>query len=98
MKRYGVVLAAVLIMWSVVSAQSIPEDVARIHYSRPDAAFTDWTLHVWEDTTENVSWEMGLEPTGEDDFGVFWEVGLTNDAEQLGFIIITATKKTPART
>lgn len=42
-------------------AQSGPaEGTARVHYSRPDGVYDGWTLHVWEDTSESVTWEAGL--------------------------------------
>ena len=95
MKRYGIV-TAIFTLWLMVNAQSaIPEGVARIHYNRPDAMFSEWTLHVWEDTTESVTWGTGLEPTGEDDFGVYWDVGLTDNAEQLNFIVHKGDEKDP---
>ncbi len=77
------------------SPNSLPEDVARVHYSRADAVYEGWTLHVWEDTSESVTWETGLEPTGTDDFGVYWDVGLTEDAEQLNFIVHQGDEKDP---
>ncbi len=95
MKRYGVVLAVVLALGLGANAQDIPDNMARIHYNRPDATFDGWKLHVWEDTTESVTWETGLEPTGEDDFGVYWDVGLTEDAEQLNFIVHNGDDKDP---
>lgn len=72
-----------------------PEGSARVHYSRPDTAYEGWTLHVWEDTSESVSWEAGLEPAGTDDFGVYWDVGLVEGAQTLGFIIHQGDEKDP---
>ena len=91
MKRNWVVLMMVL---SAVAGAQVPEGVARIHYSRPDAA-TGWVLHVWEDTTASVTWETGLRPSGEDDFGVYWDVGLQDGAERLGFLIHQGDEKDP---
>ena len=92
MKRSWLVL--ILAFLAVASAQ-VPEGVARVHYSRPDAAFEGWVLHVWEDTTESVTWEAGLEPTGTDDFGVYWDVGLQDNAETLGFLVHQGEEKDP---
>lgn len=94
MQRNWVVLMMVLSV--AAGAQGgVPGDTARIHYSRPDAAFADWRLHVWEDTSESVSWETGLEPGGRDDFGVYWDVGLQDGAERLGFLIHQGDEKDP---
>jgi len=73
----------------------LPEGTARIHYTRPDGLYDGWRLHVWEDTTESVTWEEGLEITGEDDFGVYWDVGLAEGAELLGFIVHKGDEKDP---
>lgn len=43
MKRSWLVLITVLL--AAANAQ-VPEGTARIHYSRPDAAFAGWVLHV----------------------------------------------------
>jgi pullulanase len=86
----------VLGLVGTVGAQSGPlEGGARVHYSRPDAVYEGWVLHVWEDTSESVSWEAGLEPSGSDDFGVYWDVGLVEGAQTLGFIIHQGEEKDP---
>ena len=63
------------------------DDVARLHYARPDGAYGGWVLHVWEDTTADVTWERGLEPSGSSGYGVYWDVPLREGAERLGFIV-----------
>jgi pullulanase len=76
-------------------AQDLPENIARIHYQRPDGAYDGFNLHVWEDTTDEVTWESGLEIAGEDDYGVYWDVNLAEGAEQVGFIIHKGDEKDP---
>ncbi len=71
------------------------EGFARLHYARPDGAFEGWVLHVWEDTTAQVTWEQGLEPSGSSDYGVYWDVPLTDDAQRLGFIVHKGDEKDP---
>ena len=104
MKRYSTLLTT---LWALIAALTIapqrvadaqgvvPEGTARIHYSRPDAAYAGRTLHVWEDTSESVTWETGLEPSGKDAFGIYWNVGLKDDAEQLNFIVHKGDEKDP---
>jgi hypothetical protein len=96
MWRSPLILLTVLGLWSAANAQSAPpEGTARVHYNRPDGAFEGWTLHVWEDTSESVTWEAGLQPNGDDDFGVYWDVGLQDGADLLGFIIHKGDEKDP---
>ena len=73
----------------------LPDDTARIHYQRPDGAYDGWVLHVWEDTTESVTWAQGLEQSGTDDFGAYWDVGLQEGAARLGFIVHVGDTKDP---
>ena len=68
-------------------AQAVPDGVARIHYHRPDGVYDGFELHVWEDTHDSVTWADGLDVAGRDDFGVYWDVGLQDGAERVGFII-----------
>ncbi len=72
-----------------------PEGVARIHYHRPDGAYTGWGLHVWEHTTASVTWPAPLAQTGRDDFGVYWDVPLAAKAEKVGFIVHKGDAKDP---
>lgn len=77
------------------AAAELPADTARVHYQRPDGDYSGWVLHVWEDTTESVTWAQGLEQAGADDFGVYWDVGLQPGASRLGFIVHVGDTKDP---
>lgn len=78
---------------------------AIIHYRRCDEAYGDasssdfnefWGLHVWEDTTESVTWDNPLRPTGSDSYGIYFQVGLKENAEKIGYIIHKGDQKDPA--
>ena len=84
-----------LLASATVLAQAFPEGIARIHYQRPDDDYSGFELHVWEDTSERVTWEDGLAISGETDFGVYWDVALTEGAERLGFIVHRGDEKDP---
>jgi len=68
---------------------------ARLHYHRPDGAYDGWTLHVWEDAIEEVTWADGLTPAGTTADGVFWTIRLAEDANQVGFIVHKGDEKDP---
>lgn len=73
-----------------------PDDgVARLHYHRPDSDYDGWELHVWEHTSESVTWERGLSPTGATDYGPYWDVRLADEATRLGFIVHRGDDKDP---
>ncbi len=91
-QRFVVVLLALL---QTLSWAQIPEDTARIHYQRPDGVYENWELHVWEDTTESVTWADGLKIAGFDDYGAYWDVGLKENAQRVGFIVHKGDEKDP---
>jgi pullulanase len=67
----------------------IPANKARIHYFRPDANYASWTVYAFGDTTEDTSNFNGgpVFVTGYDTYGAFYDVGLTPDPHDLGFIV-----------
>src|SRR5229473_663424 len=67
----------------------IPANKARIHYFRPDANYASWTVYAFGDTTEDTSNFNGgpVFVTGYDTYGAFYDVGLTPNAHDLGFIV-----------
>jgi pullulanase len=67
----------------------IPANKARIHYFRPDANYASWTVYAFGDTTEDTSNFSGgpVFVTGYDTYGAFYDVGLTLDPHDLGFIV-----------
>ena len=67
----------------------IPANKARIHYFRPDANYASWTVYAFGDTTEDTSNFNGgpVFVTGYDTYGAFYDVGLTANPHDLGFIV-----------
>ncbi|SMB79740.1 pullulanase-type alpha-1,6-glucosidase [Deinococcus hopiensis] len=86
MKRIATLLTFALA--AAAAAQSaLPANTARVHYQRPDGAYTGWGLHVWEDTTATVDWAKPLVQSGKDDFGAYFDIPLKPNAQQLGLIV-----------
>ena len=54
----------------------------RVHYNRPDGAYGDWGLHVWQVDADGqyvadypgVSWPSPLARSGIDDYGAYFEI------------------------
>ena len=95
MCKYFISLGLWLFIFSLAGAQDLPDNVARIHYQRGDGDYAGFELHIWEDTTDEVSWENGLDIAGEDDYGVYWDVNLSEDASRVGFIVHRGDEKDP---
>jgi pullulanase len=88
-------LAATGVLAPALAGGELPDGVARIHYERPDGDYAGWTLHVWEDTLEEVTWASGLQPTGIGDHGAYWDVRLRDGAGRVGFIVHNGDLKDP---
>jgi len=68
----------------------------RIHYHRPDGLYDGWVLHAW-DAAIDPGWSTGYVPTGQDSFGVFWDVPLAASSGTVGYIFHKGeTKDLPA--
>jgi pullulanase len=67
----------------------IPANKARIHYFRPDSNYASWTVYAFGDTTEDTGNFNGgpVFVTGYDTYGAFYDVGLTPNPHDLGFIV-----------
>ncbi len=70
-------------------AQAIPSGSIRIHYFRPDGNYGGWTVYAFDNTTEDQG-GYGTGPvtvTGTDSYGVYFDVGVTTGAQEVGIII-----------
>jgi pullulanase-type alpha-1,6-glucosidase len=88
-------IAALLLTALPAPAALAQEAVATIHYFRPDGEYDGWGLHVWRAAISETPWAEPLEPSGSDDFGVYWEVPVALDAGELGMIIHKGDEKDP---
>ncbi|MFO7634849.1 MAG: pullulanase-type alpha-1,6-glucosidase, partial [Caldilinea sp.] len=93
--RLLIVLALVLSFLVPAAPIARAQDVATIHYFRPDNDYTNWGLHAWDGVAITVEWSAPLPPTGEDDFGIYWEVPIKPDATRLGLIVHKGDEKDP---
>ncbi len=99
--RLRIALFVVLLM-SAFSAVAnavtpIPANHIRIHYFRPDGAYAGWTIYAFGDTTEDTNNYGGgpVQIAGSDSFGVFFDVGVTSGAKNVGLIIHNNCCKDP---
>ena len=82
----------------VLLAQTpIPANHIRIHYNRPDASYTGWTVYAFGDTTEDTgNFNNGpVQISGTDSFGVYFDVGITAGATHVGIIVHNGSNKDP---
>ncbi|MFI6888326.1 pullulanase-type alpha-1,6-glucosidase [Streptosporangium canum] len=69
------------------------ENVAILHYHRPDGNYQGWGLHLWGDVATPTEWATPLRPAGEDGFGVHFRVPLTEGAKNVSYIIHKGDEK-----
>ncbi len=78
---------------SAQSDPTIPSGDIRIHYHRSDGNYSGWTVYAFDNTTENTG-DYGDGPvqvTGTDSYGVYFDVGITSGAQEVGIIIHNPT-------
>ena len=89
---------------NVYNQQGGAENFTLLHYRRPAGDYGDytstnyndfWGLHAWGDTTNNVQWTSPLKPIAQDTFGVVFQVDLTDNAAQIGYILHRGDAKDP---
>ncbi|NRQ37635.1 hypothetical protein HII36_38275 [Nonomuraea sp. NN258] len=68
-------------------------NVAVIHYRRPAGDHDGWGLHAWGDVRQPTEWANPLRPAGQDAFGVFYEVPLTEGARSMSYILHRGDEK-----
>jgi pullulanase len=75
------------------SDRPIPSGDIRIHYFRPDSNYVGWKVYAFDNTTENTDNYGGgpVSVTGTDSFGVYFDVGVTTAAQEVGIIIHNPT-------
>jgi pullulanase len=92
-----VMLFAAFVAGARAAAPPIPAQHVRIHYFNPDNTYTGWTVYAFGNTTENTGDFNGgpVHLTGVDDFGGYFDVGVTVGATDVGIIIHQGNLKDP---
>ncbi len=79
-KRLPSLVLALVCVLPFVSAHAqtdppVAPGTVRIHYHRPDGAYSGWALYTWNASTANNSWcSSEINPAGTDSFGVYFDV------------------------
>ncbi|MDJ0771144.1 MAG: pullulanase-type alpha-1,6-glucosidase [Ilumatobacter sp.] len=88
----------------IYPSRGAAEDVAVIHYHRPDGDYGDntspdfndfWGLHVWEGSVSPTDWPDPVRWVDVDVFGPRFEVPVQDGAPQLAYIIHRGDDKDP---
>ncbi|MEZ4647677.1 MAG: pullulanase-type alpha-1,6-glucosidase [Candidatus Eisenbacteria bacterium] len=82
-------------LFEIAPAPALTKDTARVHYHRPDGTYRGWGLHTWMDASSPTEWTSPLTPTGQTEWGVYWDIPLAKDAARLGFLIHNGDNKDP---
>ncbi|HEX6871910.1 MAG TPA: pullulanase-type alpha-1,6-glucosidase [Micromonosporaceae bacterium] len=63
------------------------EQVAVLHYRRPDGDYTGWGLHLWAGAANPTDWANPLPPQRFDSYGAVFRVPLVSGATSLSYIV-----------
>ncbi|MFD7076571.1 alpha-amylase family glycosyl hydrolase [Nocardioides sp. NPDC059952] len=66
---------------------------AVIHLHRADGDYDGWGLHTWTGAATPTEWSKPLQPTGEDAYGITFEVPLVDGATSLNYIVHKGDEK-----
>jgi pullulanase len=74
---------------SLTNPSALLPGYARIHYFRPDGNYANWSVYAFDDTAEYTGdFNDGLTfVTSSDSYGVYFDISLIPNAQNLGFII-----------
>ncbi|HEY3707708.1 MAG TPA: pullulanase-type alpha-1,6-glucosidase [Terracidiphilus sp.] len=95
------VLLLVLLTANTLFANNpaVPAGKIRVHYHRPDGNYSGWAVYAFDDTTEDQGNYNGgpVQIAGSDSYGAYFDVGVTNGAQQVGLILhnLTSGAKDP---
>lgn len=70
---------------SLKKISAVPANTLRIHYKRPDGKYTGWQVHSWN-IDKDTSWP-GIDPTGNDSYGVYYDLPVSKATGNINFII-----------
>ncbi|WP_205600696.1 pullulanase [Gracilibacillus sp. YIM 98692] len=72
----------------------LPEDTVRIHYVRDNADYENFGVWNWGDVeAPSENWPTGATDfTGADRYGAYADIKLTEDAKEIGFIVLDESK------
>ena len=80
------------------TSQAAAQGFVSVHYSRPDANYTGWGLHLWGDAIADgvaTDWASPRPFDGVDDFGAYWNVPIKDATKPVNFIIHNGENKDP---
>ncbi len=101
MRRALLLILSVVCLFSGIDTLAqgsapIPPNHIRIHYFRPDAQYTGWTVYAFGMTTEPNDFNAGpVQISGTDSFGVYFDVGISAGATDVGIIVHNGGNKDP---
>jgi len=74
---------------SLTNPTALLPGYVRVHYHRTDGNYAGWTIYAFYDTTEYAGdYNSGLvPPTNSDSYGVYFDVAVVANAQNLGLII-----------
>jgi len=77
---------------TAVATPSAPATSLRVHYRRADGNHAGWQIHTWG-AAQSPNWNEGFNPSGSDDYGVYYDVPLAAGTGTVGFLFHKGDEK-----
>jgi len=87
---YSLIFFLILSQSFFAFSKAVPKDTIRIHYNRVQADYKGWAIHLWgEDLLleKSTTWFAPFKPTGEDEFGIYFDIPIKPNSRSIGFIL-----------
>jgi pullulanase len=77
----------------------LASNTLRVHYTRADGNYENMVLWLWNDTTWEAQggWPNGLEKSGIDEYGAYYDVPLKDRAATIGMVVVDKTLGDPGK-
>jgi pullulanase-type alpha-1,6-glucosidase len=75
------------------ASRAAADNVAVLHYRRPDGNYSGWGLHLWTGAASPTEWTSPLPPASIDSYGAVFRVPLADGATSLSYIVHRGDEK-----
>ncbi|WP_269533787.1 alpha-1,6-glucosidase domain-containing protein [Chitinimonas sp. BJYL2] len=79
---------------ATAAAVAVPDGMVRLHYRRGDGQYGNWKTYAWNAPGEALGGWPGIAPTGNDDFGAYWDIPVSSP--EFNFILHDGTTREPS--
>lgn len=94
--RKSLFLILLLGLVAPLVVQAVEPGIFRIHLYRADDDYENWGIHAWGPDLrlkQPTTWTRPLAPSGQDEYGIYWDLPIKTAATEVFFIIHRGDEK-----